>query len=261
VGVVLASLTTSPAHAHPAPPAILETGLQEQPGAQLPLDAPFTVAGYGRIRLRRFVNGTRPVLLVLSNASCPLGCSLVLRGVAQVARRMPLDPGRDYQLLLVGLAPRATLDETTRAPTTLLQDLGGPPAPARWSYLVGERASIDAITTALGFRHAWDARTEQYVHPAVIFVLTPDGRVSRYLHGLQFDPDETQQALTDAAAGRIVATIAADLLRWFRLDPASRRAGVRIQRFLHGGGSFVFLLVLGGILGLITCGRRLGPRS
>jgi len=258
---VAAGATRAPAHAQPAPPPLAAAGVDEQIGARVTLDVPFTAARTGPLALRDLVDGTRPVLLVLAYARCRMLCSLVLRGVADVARQMPLVPGDDYRLVLVGLDPRETADEATRMQSALLDRLGRGDDPRRWPYLVGERASIDAVAGALGFRYAWDERTEQYAHPAVIFVLTPGGRIARYLHGVQFAPDEVAGALADAAAGRTSSSAAAEVLRCFRFDPATRRAGARAERLLQAGAAVSFLLLFAGITGLIVWERRRTRRA
>jgi protein SCO1/2 len=246
------------ARTQPAPRAVVASGVDERLGARLPLDAAFTAAGLGEVTLRELFDGRRPVLLALAYARCTMLCSLVLRGVTDVARRLPLEPGRDYRLVLVGLDARETLDEARRKHAALLADLGRGDDPRRWPYLIGARASIDAVAAAVGFRYAWDARTEQYAHPAVIFALTPDGRVARYLHGLQHDPGEVAAALEDAAAGRLIPAAAADVLRCFRFDPASRRAGARAQAFLRLGGACVLATLIGMIALLVRWERRRG---
>jgi protein SCO1/2 len=245
------------AHAQPAPRAVVESGVTERIGAQVPLAVPFTEARRGPTRLGQVLDGKRPVLLVLAYARCTMLCSLVLRGVASVAHRMTLAPGRDYQLIVISLDPRETVDEAARKQSALLAELGGAAAPARGPYLVGTRPSIDAVAGAIGFRYAWDPRTEQYAHPAVMFVLTPDARVARTLHGIEFDPDEVSAALADATAGRMVTKAAADVMRCFRFDPASRRAGARAQRFLQIGAASIFVMLVAGIGVLIAWERRI----
>jgi len=256
--IVVVPLAVAPrgVGAQVAPPAIAEVRVDERIGARLPLDTPFTVAGEGTVTLRRYVDGKRPVLLVLAYARCTMLCSLVLRGVTEVARRMPLAAGRDYQLVLVGLDARETIDEAARKQAALLVDLGRAGDRASWPYLVGDRTSIDAVAGALGFHYAWDPRTEQYAHAAVIFAITPDGRVSRYLHGIQFDAADVSAALTDAAQGRMLSTKAAEVLRCFRFDPASRLAGARAERVLQIGAAIIFLALLGVIAGLVRWERR-----
>ncbi|MDX2093327.1 MAG: SCO family protein [Kofleriaceae bacterium] len=244
-----------------AQPPMLAAGIDERPGAQVPLDVPFMTAGGTPTTLRAQLDGKQPVLLVLAYARCTMLCSLVLRGAAAAAHVLPREPGRDYRLILISLDGRETLDEAARKQATLLAELGRGEQPERWPYLVGTRANIDAVANALGFRYAWDARTEQYAHPAVLFVLTPDGRVARYLHGIEFAPDLVAGALDDAAAGRVLSTTAVDVLRCFRFDPASRRVGVRAQRFLQISAAAIFVLSFGSVALLVFWERRRRRRA
>lgn len=254
--LVVCLLAARVAAAQPAPAAVLASGLDEKVGAQVPLDVPFIAAGYGPVTLGELLEARRPVVLVLAYARCTMLCSLVLRGVTEMAKRLPRAAGTDYELILIGLDADETLDEARRKQAALLADLGGDASPARWPYLIGRRESIDAVANAIGFRYAWDARTEQYAHPAVLFVLTPEGRVARYLHGVQFETAEVIAALDDAAAGRMMSTAAAQVMRCFRFDPANRRAGERAQTFLRIGAAGMFLMLLTTIALLVTWERK-----
>jgi protein SCO1/2 len=229
--------------------------VDERLGERIPLDLTFTEARGAPVTLRDYFRGDRPILLVIAYARCTMLCSVVLRGVGEVVRAMSLQPGRDYRLILVGLDPRETRDEAARKQAKLLAEIGHPNAPERWPYLVGD---VAPLADALGFRYAWDARTEQFDHAAVIFTLTPDGRVARYLHGARFDPDVVDNALQTAGAGRIGTATddAIDLLRCFRFDPSKRTYGARFERFLQIGGGVLFFALVGTILGLLTWEHR-----
>lgn len=250
--ILLLAVLASTAHAQPAPPALEAARVDEKPGAQVPLATNFTGVREGYVQLGQVIDGTKPVLLVLAYARCTMLCSLLLRGVTEVARSMPLVAGRDYQLVLVGLDARETIDEARRKHASLAADLGK----GDWTYLVGQRDAIDAVARALGFRYAWDARTEQFAHPAVVFALTPDGRVARYLHGVQFDADDLVLALDDAREGRIMSSVAVEALRCFRFDPASRRDGAAALAWMRVGAGLMFITLVMMIVILVRAERR-----
>jgi protein SCO1/2 len=249
--VIIALLAASSASAQ-----LNAIGVDERPGAQVPLDVPFIAPGEGSVTLKRYANGKHPTLLVMAYARCTMLCSVVLRGVTEVVPKLSLEPGRDFSLVLVGLDPRETIDEASRKQAALLAELGRVDDRSAFPYLVGQFASIDAVANALGFRYAWDPRTEQFAHAAVIFVLTPDGRISRYLHGVRFEPQLVEEALFDAAAGRTMSTQAAEVLRCFRFDSTMSREGKRAERFLQVGAAVIFLMLAGTIAGLVRRERR-----
>jgi protein SCO1/2 len=230
---------------------LLAADVEEHPGAQLPLDTAFTSVVHGPVALRRVMDGSQPIVLVIAYARCTMLCSLVLRGATSAVRKLHGTPNR---LVIVSLDSRETLDEARRKFTALREDVRGGDV----DYLIGNRRAIDGVASTLGFRYAWDARTEQYAHPAVIFVVTPTGRVSRYLHGLEFPPDVLSPALRAAAAETIVTTTAAEVMRCFRFDPALRRDGARALLVLRIGGALILLMLLTMITILVRWERRRG---
>lgn len=244
----------------PRPPALREVGVDERTGARIPLDLVFTEAGGRRVRIGELFGG-KPVLLVLAYVRCRMMCSLVLRGAAEAVRAMPLEPGRDYRLITVSIDPREDAAAAAARRGELLRELGRPGEPERWSYLVGHERPIRALADALGFRYAWDGRTEQYAHPAVAFVLAPDGTISRYVHGVTFAPAELAGALRAAAAGEVAGgSVAERVLACFRFDPAARAHRERIERYLRIGGGGV-MLALGATVALLWRWERRRRRS
>jgi protein SCO1/2 len=242
------------------PPAARAVGVDEHLGARVPLELAFTDAQHHPVRLGELVRGDRPVLLVLAYARCEMLCSVVLQSVASAAAGAPLQPGRDYQPLVVSLDPRETPDEAARRQATLLDRVGHPGEPARWPFLVGREAEVRALAAALGFRYAWDEASQQYAHPAVVFVLTPDGRVARYLYGVSYGPEPLARALRLAARGLVqpseAADTADDLLRCFRFEAGATRHAAQLERYFRAGALVVFGLLAGFIGGLVRWERR-----
>ncbi len=264
LGLALAQAApaAAPASAEvPPPPALREVGVDERIGERIPLDLLFSEAGGRRVRLGELFGDGKPVLLVLAYVRCRMMCSLVLHGASQAVRAMPLEPGRDYRLITVSIDPGEDAATAAARRRELLRTIGRPGEPERWSYLVGHERPIRALADALGFRYAWDSRTEQFAHPAVVFVLTPDGRISRYVHGVTFAPEELAGALRAAGTGAFGGgSIAESVLACFRFDPAARAHRERIERYLRIGGGGV-LLALGSTVSLLWWWERRRRRS
>ena len=144
--------------------------------------------------------------------------------------------------------------EAARLQTALLDAAGMAGQTERWRFLVGERAPIDAVAGALGFRYRWDPDTEQYAHPAVLFTLTAEGRVSGYFDGLDPDRAALRDALaTGGGSARPGGSFSAAILDCFRFDTIDARYGAAITWSLRGGAAVVGL----GVLGLLAyLGRR-----
>jgi protein SCO1/2 len=232
----------------------LQIGLDEHVGDQLPLDLPFTTTTGDHVALGSVFDGKHPVLLVMAYARCEMLCSVVLHGVTDAVRASDKTPGRDYLPVVVSLDPKETPGEGGRRQEKLLADIHRPGDRAAFSYLVGDDAAVHALASALGFRYAWDERTQQYAHPVVIFVLTPDGHIAEYLRGVTFPGLDA--ALTRAAHGETTKSLANDLISCFHFDPSLHRYGPAIQLFLRLGAAVVLASLIGLIAALVRWERR-----
>lgn len=251
-------LVASVAVAEPGrPPALRDVGVEEHVGMRIPLDLTFNDTAGRRIQLANLFGGGKPVVMVLAYLRCKMLCSLVLHATTEAVKAMPLELGRDYRLVTVGIDPTEDSASAKVKLAELVARAGHPGELDRWTYLVGADRAIHALADSLGFRYAWDPRTEQYAHPAVVFVLTPDGTISRYLQGVQIGPDDLAGALRAAAAGQLQTTsIAETVLSCFHYDPAARAHRAAIARYLQIGGLVICLLLGGTVLGLFQWERR-----
>jgi protein SCO1/2 len=230
--------------------------LDEHVGAPIPRGLRFTDTTGAPVALGDVLEPGRPTLLVMAYARCTMLCSVVLRGVAEAVHASDRRPGRDFSLVVVSLDPHETIDEAARKQAHLLQDIGRTGDRTAWRYLVGAPDQVAALADTLGFRYAWDERTEQYAHPAVIFVLTPDARIAAYLRGVKWDASELDGALDRAARGELTTSAAQDLLRCFHFDPALRQYQGRIQAYFQIGASAVFAALSSLIIALVVWERR-----
>lgn len=240
--LVLVLLGCADSTASTLPPSI--GGVEEHVGALLPLDTPFVSASGETRPLGDFIGRGRPSLLVLAYSRCSMLCSLVLRATADLVPRLGLEPGQDYDLLTISIDPRETPFEASRTRQVALERAGLAPGD-HWPFLVGQEASIRRVADSLGFSYRWDAASEQFAHPAVIFTLSPQGRVSGYFYELTPDPNTVTAALLGRGTSP-ARSVGAAVLSCFRFDALGRKYGSVVQRcFQVGAGSVALALALG----------------
>ena len=237
------------------PPAVAAVDVDEKLGARLPLGLTFTDSAGRTRRLGDFIDQRRPVVLVLAYYRCPMLCDLVLSGISTSLRKLGWALGADYRGLTVSIDPHDTPVAAHHKQVAVLQAVNesGPAAEASWPFLVGDAASIRALADAVGFRYAHDPTSDQFAHPAVVMVLTPDGRVSHYLYGVNFRLLDVRLGMTEAAGGKVAGIggiVDRVLLTCFRYDPSARKYGFYVSAVLRGGASLVILSV-GGLLGFL----------
>src|SRR5689334_13989972 len=169
----------------PAP--LREIGFDQNIGARLPLDTQVIDEDGRATRIGAYF-GSRPVILVFAYYSCPMLCSQVVNGLASAVDVLSLQPGRDFDVLVVSFDPRDTPATAAAKKALYLNRYTSEGASAASHFVTAAQPSIDALTKAAGFRYTWDKETQQFAHPTGVIVLTPDGRMARYMFGIEYGP-------------------------------------------------------------------------
>jgi protein SCO1/2 len=201
---------------------IAAIGVEERLGAEVPRDLPFTGED-GRPVALRDLSG-QPVLLSFNYTNCAKLCSVQLAGLARALRESRWK-GEGFSVFTLSIDPAEPLGQLRRYEETFVRQAGGGDGVARgWRFASGKKADIDALAEAVGFRYRYDPDTGQFAHQATLVVLTGDGRVSGYLHGVAYAPDALRAALDRAGAGRIAtaeeqATLGGFLLSCIGFSP------------------------------------------
>jgi protein SCO1/2 len=245
---ILACLPLAAA-AHPlSPDELRQVSIDQQPGAQLPLDLVFRDEAGRAVPLGHYFAG-RPVVLTFNYFHCPNLCSVVLQRLGDRLRSAPLTAGEEYTVLTVSIDPRETPTLAAEKRTSTLRGFPGEDD-ADWHFLTGPEPAIEQLAGAVGFHYLYDAEEDEYVHPAGLVVLTPDGQVSRYLYGLDFTPNDLRLALVEAGQQRIGSLVDRVLLLCYQYDPVTGRYTPIVLGALRVAGLGTLLglgLFLGGL--------------
>jgi protein SCO1/2 len=191
--------------------------------------------------------GRRPLLLTPVYYECPMLCSLQLNALVRALKVMPGKAGESFDVITFSVDPRETPEIARRRKEHYLRDYGRPQAAAGWRFLTGDAESIERLTRAIGFRFALNQATGQIAHVSTLVTLTPDGRISQYFNGIEYDPADLKASLAAAAAGKTGSWIEQALLYCYEYDPATGRYSLAILRVARLGGvaTMVGLVALG----------------
>jgi protein SCO1/2 len=241
----------------PAPPAaeapriLRDVGFDQHLGDTVPLDAVFRDESGRAVKLGDYF-GRRPVVLSLAYYDCPMLCTVTLNGLASALDVLAFEPGRDFEVVTVSFEPKETPELAAAKKAAYLRRYQRPGAAAAWHFLTGDAAQIRRLTGAVGFRYAWDERTKQYAHASGIMVLTADGRLARYLYGVEYAPKDLRFAIVEASQGRILSPVDRLLLYCYHYDPELGRYGKSVMALLRVAA----VLTLGAIGAMIFGLRR-----
>ena len=234
---------SKPADSTPQPSVLDNVRIVEKLGEAVPLDAAFTGPDGKLVRLRDAAGRGRPVVLALVYYECPMLCGLVLGGLATSMRQAGLELGKDYDAVTLSFDPRETSRLAAERQRTYVQKAGMSGKEPYWTFLTGTEPEIRKVTQAVGFEYAYDEESKQYAHAAALVLLTPDGKVSRYLYGIDYPARDLRLGLVEAGEGRVGTSFDKLLLTCFRYDPASRRYQPYVIGFIKLGS----LAVLGAL--------------
>ena len=242
----------------PAP--LRQIGFDQYIDQRVPLDTTFRDESGATVRLGAYF-GRKPVVLVFAYYDCPMLCTQVINGLSSALGVMSLNPGRDFEIVTVSFNPRDTPASAAAKKASYLERYRRPGAAAGWHFLSGDKANIDRLTRAAGFRYAWDAATKQYAHPSGVIVLTPDGRLSKYLFGIEYGPRDLRLGIVEASAGRIGTPVDSLLLYCYHYDPMTGRYGLAIMRVIRMAGAATVLAIGTFIFVMVRRERKTGART
>ena len=245
--------STVPAGQMPGP--LQKVGYDQRLGGQVPLDLSFRDSAGRAVRLGDFF-GKRPVLLVLAYYHCPMLCDMVLSGVAGSLRTLTFDPGKQFEVVVASIDPRETAEQAAASRAKAIGRLGRPGTEAGWHFLTGPQESITALAGSVGFRSVYDAQRNEFAHAAGIVILTPEGRVSRYLYGVDYPGRDVRLALLESADHKIGSLADQVLLYCFHYDPAMGRYSAATMRLLRVAAG---LTAAGVALMIVLLRRRETP--
>ena len=249
VFVVLLLLSSGYAHALTDSRDVKDIGIDEKLGDIVPNDIVFKNENNETVRFKELLAEDTPTVLNLVYFNCPRLCSFAADGLLQVANELDsLTLGKDYKVLTVSFDSRDTPQAAKSKSAKYWGGVkNGEAVEENWEFLTGDQENIDKLTNAVGWRFKKDG--DEFAHPTALIILTPEGKISRYLYGIQHEPQDFRLALIEASDGKIGSSevINKVLLFCYGFDPVGKKYALQALNVVKAGG-VVTLLVLGGAL-------------
>jgi protein SCO1/2 len=222
----------------------------EHLGESLPLDLYFKDDEGHTVKLGDYFNKDKPVILTLNYFRCPMLCTLQLNGMVDALKDLGWLPGKEFEVVTVSFDPRETPRLAKAKKESYIGMYGDIRAAQGWHFLTGKQDAITALTSATGFGYRWNAERQEYAHKAVLMICTPEGKLSRYIGNVKFDPATLRLALVEAADGRIGSPLDQFLLYCFHYDATSGRYGPAAMKIMRLAAAFTVVGVGALLVGL-----------
>ncbi len=214
--------------------------------AQIPLDLEFTDSSGKKITLGQLFDGKLPAILTMNYSDCPMLCSLQLNGLVDAIKPMNWNLGEQYQIITVSID---LLEPPERAQLTkqkYLEQYGRLGSASGWHFLTTQKEErIKKLADCIGFGYKYVPEKRQFMHPALLTICTPEGRVSRYYSGIKYNPRDLRLALYEAGEGKVGSVTDQVLLLCFHYDPESGTYSWAAIRLMQFGGALTLIFLAG----------------
>lgn len=220
-------------------------GIVEKLGSTISMDERFTDEQGHLVPLSSVID--KPTIVTFVYFKCAGICSPLLTEMTKIVGKMDLELGKDYQILTLSFDPSEKFDLAAEKRDNYLAEIKKGVNPAGWRFFTGDSVAIAKFTSESGFYFSRSGR--EWLHAGALIVLSPKGKVTRYLYGTQYLPFDVKMAVMEASEGRTGPTIAKVLAFCYSYDPEGRTYAFNVTRI--GGlvivglvGAFVLLFII-----------------
>jgi len=227
---------------------IVEIGIVEKLGETIPMGLTFYNEDNDTITLGELIN--KPTILSFVYFDCPNLCSPLMSGISEVIEKLDMTLGEDYQVITISFNTEDTPEKAKEKKVNFVSKIGED-SRKYWIYLTGDLDNIQEITSAVGFKYK--PQGLDFAHPSAIIMLSPDGKITRYLYGINFLPFDVKMAVIEAQQGIATPTINRILEYCFVYDPNGRTYTLQVTRIV--GGIMVFIVAIIFVV-LVIAGRK-----
>lgn len=238
--MIVAALFVQPVVANSNQPGVstAEVGIDEKLGEIIPLDISFLDENRDTLVVGHYID--KPTIVTLVYYNCPGLCTPLLGEMIDLVDKMDLKPGEDYKILTVSFNQKDTPAIAKDKKRNFLKGLRKPFPEDQWRWVTGDSLSIRRFTNAVGFNFKPDRGN--FAHPTTVIVLSKEGKITRYLYGVDQLPFDLKMAVIEASEGRVSPTISKVLKFCFSYDREGDRYAFNFTRV--GGGVILLAVVI-----------------
>lgn len=232
------------ASAADVPPELQGVGITERLGEKVDIHGlRFRDEAGQNVLLSKYFESGKPVVLALAYYGCPSLCTFIFNGMVEAFRGFEWQLGKDYHAVVVSIDPEEDAELASEKKAAYLQELGEEGAGSGWHFLTGDEDQIKALASQIGFGYRYDEKAQEYAHSAGLFVLTPQGVLSRVLFGIQFAKRNLKLSLLEASDGKIGTIVDRLIMFCYRYDPAARGYTVYAFNLMKAGGGMTLVFL------------------
>jgi protein SCO1 len=227
-----------------------DIGIEEKLGQSIDLNMKFRNEEGEEVSLQSFFSKGKPVLLTLVYYNCPSLCNFHLNGLNDVFKKVDnWTIGKEFDVISISIDPKETPELAKNKKVNYIEAYGKQEAAKGWHFLTGSQENITKVADQVGFKYKWVEETGEFAHTAAAYVITPEGKISRYLYGIGFSPDVLRLSMVEASNGTIGTIVDKFVLYCFQYDPNKKTYAFYAYNVMRAGAG-ASALILSMFLGM-----------
>lgn len=230
-------------------------GINEKLGEFVPLDLTFIDENGKSRTLKEYMAG-KPTIISLNYFRCGGICTPQLEDMAKMLSRLDLAENTDYKALTISFAPDETPPLAKAKKKTHIESMNRPYVQDAWHFVLSENNSSAIIADKVGFTYkktVSKAGVTDWIHAATLIIISPEGKITRYLNGIEQLPFDVKMAVLESAQGKVGPTIAKTLLYCFTYDPKGKTYVFAWEKV---AATVILIITILFFIWLVKAGRR-----
>lgn len=231
-------------------------GIQEQIGKTIDLSLMVNDEAGQKVPLSSFFKAHHPVIISPVYFSCPGLCNFHLNGLTDTLKQVDWTPGKEFDVVAFSFDAKETPEMAAKKKAEYMKAYGRVGAEKGWHFVTADAETVKKFTDSVGFKFKWNEKDKQWSHASAAIVYSPDGKISRYLHGIQFEPRDVKLALNEAADGKVGNIVDSVLLFCFKYDSHQSKYGLQVFRVMKLAGAITAAALALWLIPVLIRARR-----
>ncbi len=238
------------------PEELKNVGVEEKLGQKIDLNSMVTNENGQKVPLANFFKAHKPVILSPVYFNCPNLCNYHLNGLTETLKNVDWSPNNQFEVVAFSFDPRENSSDAVRKKASYMKLYERPGTEDGWHFVTADEATIKKLTGEVGFKYKWLEETKEWSHASAAIVMADDGTISRYLHGIQFEPRDVKLALNEASNGKVGNIVDSVMLYCFKYDRHQSKYGLQVYRVMQLAGALTVAILAMWLIPVMIRAKR-----
>ncbi len=223
------------------PEELKNVGIEEKIGSLIDLNLIVIGEDGKKVPLSTFFKLGRPVLVSPVYFNCPGLCNFHLNGLIDTLKSVDWSPAKQFEIIAFSFDAKETPEVAVKKKSNYMKLYGRAGTENGWHFVTADEATVKKFTESIGFKFKWNENSKEWSHASAAIIISPEGKISRYLHGIQFQARDIKLALNEAASGKVGNIVDSVMLYCFKYDSHQSKYGLQVFNLMKLAGAITVI--------------------